>query len=99
MSQGIDIFKESLSFGFNAGNSTAGATEKPLDKAWPVNKHVVIHADADNTDPILIGTENNSANGFVLAAGETSPPIYVDDVSKVFITGASSNPAYSWISH
>lgn len=99
MSQGVAIVEESLEDGFNAGHDTVGATEQALASAWRVRKHVVITADAANTDPIFIGTQNNSANGFVLKAGDTSPPIYVDDVSKVFVTGASSDPAYSWISN
>jgi hypothetical protein len=93
----FDLAKESLEDGFNSGNSAVGATEKALAPSYPVRKHVVIHADADNSDPILIGPRHGSASGFVLAPGETVN-IPIDDLAKVFVTGASSNPAYSWMS-
>lgn len=98
MSQGVAIVEEALPDGFNAGNNTVGETEQALAADYPVRKYVIIHADAANTDPILIGTQNNSANGFVLKPGETAPPIPLDNVSKIFITGAASDPAYSWLS-
>ena len=96
MSQGISITTESLPDGFNAGQGTVGETAQPLGPAWPVRKFVTVKASGANSGTIAIGPQGNSANGFILKAGETSPPIYLDDVSKVFVTGSAASQSYSW---
>jgi hypothetical protein len=98
MSQ-VNIGKEVID-GFNAGNSTVGTAPQALANTYPVNKHVVVRATTGNSGTIKVGpTAGGASAGFVLGAGETSPPIYVDDVAKVFVVGSASSQNYSWISN
>ena len=57
----------------------------------------MIRANDDNTGTITIGTKGNEANGYILRAGESSPRIYLDDLSKVFIVGSGANQGYSYL--
>jgi hypothetical protein len=82
---------------FMSGSGTIGQTPQALGTGT-VRKFVVIRATGTNTNGIAIGiTAANAINGFVLGKGETSPPIYVDDLSKVFIVGGAADQGYSWI--
>lgn len=92
----VNISKESVA-GFNAGTGVVGTTAAVLAESYPVQKHVVVRAHAGNTGTISVAP-TASAAGFVLAAGETSPAIYVDDVAKVWLTGSDVDQGYSWIS-
>jgi len=63
-----------------------------------VNKYVVVRANGANTGIILIGTTvANVGDGFILSAGQVSPPIYVDQLNKLYLVGGTANQAYSWI--
>jgi hypothetical protein len=63
-----------------------------------VNKYVVVRANGANSGIISIGTTAaNASDGFILAAGQVSPPIYVDQLNKVYIVGGAANQNYSWI--
>lgn len=99
MSQ-VNIGREVID-GFNAGHGTVGTTPVPLQTAsWTVNKHVVVRADSGNGNTVTVGpTAGGASGGFVLAAGQQTPPIYVDDVNKVFVVGGASGQVYSWISN
>lgn len=100
MSNPVNIAKESLPSGFMAGNGTVGTSEQVIDdKAFAIQKHIVIRADSDNGNDIIVGRPGDAANGFILHAGETSPPIYVDDTSKVAVVGGAADQAYSWIAN
>jgi hypothetical protein len=95
----VNIAQEALADGFNAGNDTVGQTEQQLGDAYPVRKHIVVRAATGNTDFVYVGRKGNAVNGFVLDGGEQTPPIYVDDVSKVFVIGGAASQTYSWISN
>jgi hypothetical protein len=63
-----------------------------------VNKYVVVRANGANTGIILIGTTvANVGDGFILSAGQISPPIYVDQLNKVYLVGGAAGQGYSWI--
>lgn len=96
----VSIYKE-VTDGFNAGHGTVGTSAQALQTdSWPVNKHVVVRADSSNGNTVSVGPNGGVASaGFVLAAGEQTPPIYVDDVNKVFVVGGASGQKYSWISN
>jgi hypothetical protein len=96
----VNIGRESVS-SFYAGHGTVGLTpaqlaEIPLD----VLKHVVIHADAGNGSTITVGPSSaQAANGYVLAAGEFTPPIYVDNLNKIWLVAADTDQEYQWVAN
>jgi hypothetical protein len=68
------------------------------DVGGEVNKYVVVRANGANTGIILIGTTAaNVGDGFILSAGQISPPIYVDQLNKVYLVGGAAGQGYSWI--
>lgn len=82
---------------FACGDGTIGTSGAML-VSFPVRKHVVIRANAGNESTIIIGhSEAALANGFVLSAGQMTPPIYIDELSKVWIKGGDADQGYSWI--
>lgn len=94
----VSIGKEALSEGFMAGSGTIGTTEglvSPVE--FPISKHIIIRATAGNSGTIKVGRPGNATNGFILAAGEQTPPIYVDATSKVAIIGSASGQGFSWL--
>lgn len=94
----VSIGRETSPEGFRAGNGTVGTSPAQLDVGCPVLKHVVLRADSGNTNTIKFNyTSASATNGFILNAGDTSPPIYVDDVNKVWVIGGASGQVYSWI--
>jgi hypothetical protein len=81
-----------------AGNGTVGTDEARITEIdWPIRKHVIVRAASDNTSTITVGPPGDAANGFVLAAGEQTPPMYVDDTSRVRVVGGDADQAFSWI--
>ena len=61
------------------------------DVGGEVNKYVVVRVNGANTGIILIGTTvANVGDGFILAAGQVSPPIYVDQLNKVYLVGGAA---------
>jgi hypothetical protein len=81
---------------FSAGNGTVGTTPQQLSIACDVLKHVVVRASSGNNSTITVGP--TSATGFILAAGEQTPPIYVNDISKILVVGGMADQNYSRIS-
>jgi hypothetical protein len=68
------------------------------DVGGEVNKYVVVRANGANTGIILIGTTvSNVGDGFILSAGQVSPPIYVDQMNKVYLKGGAADQGYSFI--
>lgn len=93
----VSISKESID-NFLAGNGTIGTTEGKLSSvAFKVNKHIVIRADSANTSTIKVGRPGNAAGGFVLNAGDETPPIYVDQTDKIGIVGGAAGQNFSWV--
>lgn len=93
----IDIAKEAIST-FAAGDGTIGLTPTQLTPGGQVNKHVVVRANGGNSNVIMVGPSAAAVGaGFVLAAGNQTPPIYVDDLSKVWLLGGAAAQGYSWI--
>jgi len=65
---------------------------------YVVKKHVTLHAATANSGTITVGaTCAGAATGFVLTPGLQSPPIYVDNVNKVYVIGSTPGQAFSWI--
>jgi hypothetical protein len=94
----VNIAREAID-GFNSGHGTVGTSAQALP-SWPVSKHVVVRADSGNGNTVSIGpTAGGASGGFILNAGDTSPPIYVNDVNKIFVVGGASSQAYSWVSN
>jgi len=94
----FDIGKESLP-SFAAGSGTVGTSAVQLPGAR-VCKHVVIRAGSGNGNVIMVGQSADTvANGYTLAAGEQSPPIYVDDLGKLWVRGGAASQAYSWLAN
>lgn len=96
----VNIAEESLSDGFHAGNGSIGTAEDKISTVeFKVRKHLVIRANSGNSGTVSVGTPGNAANGFVLAAGEQTPPIYVNSTDKVRIIGSAASQGYSWVSN
>lgn len=93
----VEIGKEALDR-FFAGHSTVNTTPQLLHEVGcPVRKHIVVRASSDNgSDLLMVGSVGHAAAGFVLAAGEQTPPIYVESTDLVEVVGSAS-VAYSWI--
>ena len=82
---------------FETGSGSVDTTPQPLGIAM-VRKNLVIRANGSNTGVILIGnTPQDAAEGYILGKGETTPPIYVDNLCKVFLVGSANGQGYSWI--
>ena len=65
---------------------------------WAVKKYVMLHADAGNANVIMVGHSlADVGNGFALSADQQSPPIYVDELNKVYLLGGAAGQDYSWI--
>jgi hypothetical protein len=84
---------------FQNGHGTIGAAKAALVSAENlINKYVIIKADLTNTNNVFVGTSTVTAvNGFMLDAGEVTPPIPIDDLSKVYIIGDAASQGYSWL--
>ena len=91
------IGKEAVA-GFAAGDGTVDQVALQLD-GGEVLKHVVVRANGGNSGVIMVGHSANAvANGFVLAHGEQTPPIYVNDRKKIWLIGSADGQGFSWIS-
>jgi metal-sulfur cluster biosynthetic enzyme len=65
---------------------------------WETKKYVVLRANGANGNVITVGHSVDSVDdGFILSAGQISPPIYTDNLNKVFLKGGAANQGYSWI--
>ena len=96
MSASVDVAKESIA-GWASGNGTVGTTPQKLGD-YPVAKKVVVRANGGNSGVITIGaTSDQAAEGFILAAADRSPEIYVDDINKIWVVGSAAGQGYSWI--
>ncbi len=95
----VNIAKQSVPE-WLAGNGSVGtAPTQIIAMPFPVKKSVIVRANAGNSGTISIGPTSAQADaGFILAAGATSPPIHIDDLSKVWLIGSASGQNYSWLS-
>lgn len=86
---------------FQAGQGTVGAASQPLaavGASHTVLRYVVIKADLTNTNDVFVGPNGVSAgSGFRLDAGEVTPPIPIDELSKVYVIGGAASQGYSWL--
>jgi hypothetical protein len=65
---------------------------------WPVKKYVMLRANGANGNVIMVGhTAAGAVDGFILSAGQQSPPLYVDQLAKVYLVGGAAGQGYSWI--
>ena len=65
---------------------------------WPVKKYVMLRANGANGNVIMVGnTAANVEDGFILSAGQQSPPLHVDNLNKLYIVGGAADQGYSWI--
>lgn len=94
----VSIAETTLANGFLAGHGTIGTTEGKVSAVnFPIRKQLIIRAHADNTNVITIGRPGDANNGFILAAGETSPPIFVNETDKLALVGGAAGQNYSWM--
>jgi len=84
---------------FIHGHGVVGGTSAALASAeTPVKKYVIIKADLTNTDNVYVGGPAvTTGNGFELDAGESTPPIHINDLSKVWVVGGAASQGYSWL--
>lgn len=91
------IGKESVDR-FFAGNGTVGTAEAAISPVGlDVRKHIVVRADSGNGNTVIVGPVGHAANGFVLNAGEQTPPIYVENTDLVAVIGGAASQNFSWI--
>jgi hypothetical protein len=95
----VDIDREAQAE-FRAGSGTVGTDPIQLGGApgRGLKKYVVVRANGANANVIMIGhSEASVADGFILSAGQQSPPIYVDNINKVYLKGGAADQGFSWI--
>ncbi len=94
----MSIAKEAVSE-FATGHGTVGAAVAALTTAAiPLLKYVIIKADLTNTNNVFVGGPGVSATtGFMLDAGEATPPIHIDNLSKVYVIGGAAGQGFSWL--
>ena len=82
-----------------AGNGTVGTSPAQIFPSTKnVVKYIIVRANKANTGTISIGPTSAQADaGFILGNGDTSPPIYINDLSKVWLVGSDVSQAFSWI--
>lgn len=81
-----------------AGTVTTAGTSVQLDSSTTApNDSITIRASTGNSDVIYVGGPDvDSTNGYVLAAGEPSPPLHVSP-SEIWIDCASNGDGFTWI--
>jgi hypothetical protein len=84
---------------FSTGHGTVGVTKAALASASaPLSKYVIIKADLTNTNNVFVGGPTvTTTTGFLLDAGEATPPIHIDDLSKVYVVGDAASQGFSWL--
>jgi hypothetical protein len=86
---------------FQAGQGTVGATSQPLaavGETHSVQRYVIVKADLGNSNDVFVGPSIVTAgSGFRLDAGEVTPPIAIDELSKVYVIGGAASQGYSWL--
>lgn len=96
----MQIEKESLP-DFWTGTITVGTgTAVQLSSAkHEIRKGVYLRVGAVPADALLsVGkTALDAANGFIIPFGETSPMLYVDDLSKLWLISTKDNTPVTWI--
>lgn len=94
----MQIEKESLS-DFWTGTITVGTSAMKLSSVKrEIRKGVYLRVGATPTDALLsIGkTVTDAATGFIVPAGETSPLLYVDDLSKLWLVSTKAGTLVTW---
>ena len=77
---------------------TVTVNERGHAVGWPVKKYVMLRANGANGNVIMVGhSAAGAGDGFILSAGQQSPPIYVDNLNKLYLVGGAGNQGYSWI--
>jgi len=77
---------------------TVAVNERGHAVGWPVKKYVMLRANGANGNVIMVGhSAAGVSDGFILAAGQQSPAIHVDNLAKVYIVGGAADQGYSWI--
>lgn len=65
---------------------------------WPVRKYVMLRANGANNNVIMVGNRaDNAEDGFILSAGQQSPPLYIDNLAKVYLVAGAADQGYSWV--
>ena len=83
---------------WKSGSGTATGTPAKLSAVGiKVLRHVVIKAHVDNDGDVLIAHDSKSAAaGYALSGGETSAPIPIDDLSKIWVVASATTQDFSW---
>lgn len=77
---------------------TAEALNGGTSLTVPDGARLVVKALGGNGGNVYVGADTVSAsNGYVLAAGEETPPLGVTDVSSVFIDVDTGGEGVSWV--
>jgi len=83
-------------FWTDAGTCTT--TPKQLkDLSFPLKHYVMVRANSGNTKVICIGNSDCKNTGLILAGGEQTPPIPIDNLNKLWVASAEGDQGYSWI--
>jgi hypothetical protein len=94
----VTIGRESIDTPVNAGHGIATTTEAPMSAIrFFILKYIVVKADSANTDVIYLGAKGYASSGFVLHAGDSSPPIPVEHSDAIGLVSASGSQGFSWI--
>jgi hypothetical protein len=89
----MQIDKESLSE-FGTNNVTVGTTPMQM-QSLPLRKGVYLTVGG-TTATVTLG-KTTTCNGFEIKAGETSPMLFIDDLSKLFLVSTEEGTTVTWI--
>jgi hypothetical protein len=56
----------------------------------------MVRANSGNTHAICIGNSDCRNTGLILAAGEQTPPIPIDNLNKLWVASTEDDQGYSW---
>ena len=74
--------------------STCTTTPQQLKTdSFPLRKGVVLRANSGNTTAICVGNSDAENTGYILAAGERTPLLQVDNLNKLFVVATEASKA------
>ena len=77
---------------------TVTVNERGHAVGWPVRKYVMLRANGANGNVIMVGHSAAAVgDGFILSAGQQSPPLHVDNLNKLYLVGGAADQGFSWI--
>jgi hypothetical protein len=82
-------------FWTDAGTCTTTPQQLKTD-SFPLRKGIVLRANSGNSQAICVGNSDAKNTGYILAPGERTPLLQVDNLNKLFVVASADSQGYSW---